>query len=208
MIRVLIVDDHAIVRSGLGQLLATTADLELVGAAAGGEEAVLMAADLRPDVVLMDLSMPGTDGVAATARVVAADPAVHVLVLTSFSDRASITDALAAGAQGYLLKHSEPEIILASIREIVDGGSPLDPKAARVLIESRRAPAEALLTAREEEVLQMISDGLANKMIARATGDHRAHGEGPPHPHLPAARGQRSDPGGALGAAPQVALKY
>lgn len=170
MIRVLIVDDHAIVRNGLSQLLATADDLELVGAAAGGEEAVLMAAELRPDVILMDLSMPGTDGVAATARVVAADPTVHVLVLTSFSDRNSITDALEAGAQGYLLKHSEPETILSSIRQIVDGGSPLDPKAARVLIESRRAPAESLLTAREEEVLEMISGGLANKMIARRLG--------------------------------------
>ncbi len=170
MIRVLIVDDHAIVRSGLTQLLGTAADLELVGAAASGEEAVRMSADLHPDVVLMDLSMPGMNGSSATARLVADHPDIHVLVLTSFSDQSSIVDALEAGAQGYLLKHSEPEVILSAIREIVVGGSPLDPKAARVLIEGRRKRAESPLTNREEEVLQMVGAGLANKAIARQLG--------------------------------------
>ena len=170
MIRILIVDDHAIVRSGLAQLLATATDLELVGAAASGEEAVRMSAELHPDVVLMDLSMPGMNGSSATARVVADHPDTHVLVLTSFSDQSSIVDALEAGAQGYLLKHSEPEVILSAIREIVVGGSPLDPKAARVLIEGRRKRAESPLTNREEEVLQMVGAGLANKAIARQLG--------------------------------------
>lgn len=100
MIRVLIVDDHAIVRTGLSQLLGTADDIELVGAASDGAEAVTMAAELRPDVVLMDLSMPGTDGISATGQIVAADPGVHVLVLTSFSDQARILDALQAGAEG------------------------------------------------------------------------------------------------------------
>jgi DNA-binding NarL/FixJ family response regulator len=170
MIRVLIVDDHAIVRSGLTQLLGTAADLELVGAAASGEEAVRMSAELHPEVVLMDLSMPGMNGSSATARLVADHPDIHVLVLTSFSDQSSIVDALEAGAQGYLLKHSEPEVILSAIREIVVGGSPLDPKAARVLIEGRRKRAESPLTNREEEVLQMVGAGLANKAIARQLG--------------------------------------
>ena len=123
MISVLIVDDHAIVRTGLAQLLGTTADLRLVGEAADGEQAVALAAELRPDVVLMDLSMPGVDGVAATARILAANPEIHVLVLTSFSDQTRILDALHAGAEGYLLKHAEPERILSGIREIVAGGS-------------------------------------------------------------------------------------
>jgi DNA-binding NarL/FixJ family response regulator len=171
MIRVLIVDDHAIVRTGLAQLLDTTDDLELAGATGDGEEAVALAAELKPDVVLMDLSMPGTDGVTATARIVAQDPTAHVLVLTSFSDQARILDALQAGAEGYLLKHSEPEVILAGIREVVAGGSPLDPKAARVLLTNRRSPGPELkLTGREQEVLGMIADGLPNKLIARRMG--------------------------------------
>jgi DNA-binding NarL/FixJ family response regulator len=171
MIRVLIVDDHAIVRTGLAQLLDTTDDLELAGATGDGDEAVALAAELKPDVVLMDLSMPGTDGVTATARIVAQDPAAHVLVLTSFSDQARILDALQAGAEGYLLKHSEPEVILAGIREVVAGGSPLDPKAARVLLTNRRSPGPELkLTGREQEVLDMIADGLPNKLIARRMG--------------------------------------
>jgi DNA-binding NarL/FixJ family response regulator len=171
MIRVLIVDDHAIVRTGLAQLLGTTDDLELAGATGDGDEAVSLAAELKPDVVLMDLSMPGTDGVTATARIVAQDPGAHVLVLTSFSDQARILDALQAGAEGYLLKHSEPEVILAGIREVVAGGSPLDPKAARVLLTNRRSPGpEMKLTGREQEVLDMIADGLPNKLIARRMG--------------------------------------
>ena len=171
MIKVLIVDDHAIVRTGLSQLLGTADDIELVGAAGDGDGAVAMAADLRPDVVLMDLSMPGTDGITATRRIVAANPETHVLVLTSFSDQARILDALQAGAEGYLLKHSEPEVILAGVREIVAGGSPLDPKAARVLLTNRRSPGpETKLTEREQEVLNMVGAGLPNKTIARRLG--------------------------------------
>lgn len=171
MIRVLIVDDHAIVRAGLSQLVGTAEDLDLVGEAVDGEQAVEMAARLRPDVVLMDLSMPGVDGVQATGRIIAANSAAHVLVLTSFSDQPRIVDVLQAGAEGYLLKHSEPEVILAGIREIVQGGSPLDPKAARVLLTERRRPASGVkLTGREREVLRMVGDGNPNKVIARRLG--------------------------------------
>ena len=137
-IRVLIADDHAIVRSGLAQLLGTADDLELVGSARDGDEAIEMAARLRPDVVLMDLSMPGTDGIEATRRIVADNPEVQVLILSSFSDRTRILGAIDAGAIGYLLKHSEPETILAGIRGVARGGSPLDPTAARILLSRAR----------------------------------------------------------------------
>jgi DNA-binding NarL/FixJ family response regulator len=171
VIRVLIVDDHAIVRTGLAQLLGTTTDLQLAGQARDGSQAVELAAELRPDVVLMDLSMPGVDGIAATARILADNPDIHVLVLTSFSDETRIIDALHAGAEGYLLKHAEPETILSGIREIVAGGSPLDPKAARVLLTNRRTPHIGVrLTDREREVLRMVGDGLPNKTIARRLG--------------------------------------
>jgi DNA-binding NarL/FixJ family response regulator len=171
MIRVLITDDHAIVRTGLAQLLGTTDDLTLVGEATDGTAAVQMTAELHPDVVLMDLSMPGVDGVQATANILAQQPEVHILVLTSFSDQSRILDALEAGAEGYLLKHSEPEVILAGIREVMSGGSPLDPKAARALLNHRRSAEPGVhLTGREREVLKMVGDGHPNKTIARRLG--------------------------------------
>ncbi len=173
MISVLLVDDHAVVRRGLAALLATTTDIQVVAEAAGGAEAVRLAAEHRPDVVLMDLSMPDVDGVEATAQVLQAHPEVHVLVLTSFSEQRWITDALEAGAEGYLLKHSEPEVIISGIREVVSGGSPLDPKAARTLLTHRRsAPPtrDSPLTDREEQVLRMVGEGLPNKLIARRLG--------------------------------------
>jgi len=171
MIRVLIVDDHAVVRRGLEQLIVSAADLEFVGAAADGEEAVRLAESCTPDVVLMDLSMPVLDGIEATRRIVAARPGVHVVVLTSFDDQRRILDALGAGATGYLLKDAEPDEVLAAIRTAVEGGSPLDPRAARVLIDARRAQAPArALSPREEEVLRLLATGLANKQIARRLG--------------------------------------
>ena len=171
MIRLAVVDDHVIVRNGLEQLLATTDDIELVGMASNGLEALSLVADLEPDVVLMDLSMPEMDGVEATRRIVADHPGVRVLVLTSFSDQSRIMDALRAGAEGYLLKHSEPDEIAAAVRAVHEGGSPLDPKAARVLLDSRRTSAETdTLTDREREVLLLVRGGLANKQIARKLG--------------------------------------
>ena len=171
MIRVVIVDDHAVVRSGLEQFLATTGDIEVVGMAADGLEAVAVTAATEPDVVVMDLSMPNLDGVEATRRISAAQPSSRVLVLTSFSDRTRIMDALSAGADGYLLKHSDPEAIAAAIRSVDTGDAPLDPKAARALLESRRTANESpSLTDREGQVLDLVRQGLANKQIARKLG--------------------------------------
>jgi DNA-binding NarL/FixJ family response regulator len=168
MIKVLVVDDHVIVRDGLAQVLASASDIELVGTASNGVEALVAVAEHMPDVVLMDLSMPEMDGVEATRHIATDHVGVRVLVLTSFSDQSRIMDALSAGAEGYLLKHSEPQEIVAAIRSIYDGGSPLDPKAARVLLESRRTKQVGIaLTDREQEVLLLVREGLANKQIAR-----------------------------------------
>ncbi len=171
MIRVMIVDDHAVVRRGLEQLLATADDLEVVATASNGEEALAAIEAASPDVVLMDLSMPVLDGVEATRRIAADFPSAHVVVLTSFAEQQRVLEALDAGAVGYLLKDAEPDDVLAGVRAAHAGGSPLDPKAARVLLDAQRAqrPARSL-SAREEEVLRLVATGLANKQIARRLG--------------------------------------
>ena len=137
-IRVVVVDDHAVVRAGLAQLLCGAEDIDVVASASGGEEAVALAAQERPDVVVMDLQMPDVDGVEATRRIVAAGSA-QVMVLTSFSDSERIEAALDAGAVGYLLKDSDPEDLLAGVRAVHRGESPLHPRAARQLLGARRA---------------------------------------------------------------------
>ena len=167
MIRVVIADDHAVVRTGLAQLVGTFDDVELVGAAANGEEAVALSGERAPNVVLMDLEMPVVDGIEATRRIRAAHPEVAVVVLTSFSDRDRILAALDAGAAGYLLKDAEPAELAKAIEAAARGDAPLDPKAARALLSARRAPSEAdALSEREREVLAMVAEGLPNKLIA------------------------------------------
>jgi DNA-binding NarL/FixJ family response regulator len=168
MIRLLIVDDHAIVRQGLEQLFATTSDIEVIGTAADGQLAVDMAKDQKPDVILMDLGMPTLDGVGATRQIVDQLPLVRVVVLTSYGDESRILDALNAGAHGYLLKHSDPDDVIEGVRVAYAGDAPLDPRAGRVLIEQRRrGRKEVELTPREREVLGLVGLGLANKQIAR-----------------------------------------
>jgi DNA-binding NarL/FixJ family response regulator len=171
MIRVVLVDDHAVVRAGLAQLLASADDIDVVGEASDGDEAVQVVVDRGADVVLMDLSMPNVDGNEATRRLQAAAPGTHVVVLTSFSDRGRILDALDAGAVGYLLKDAEPDELVRGIRAAARGESPLAPKAAHAVLTARSEPAPAQqLTDREREVLGLLSDGLPNKLIARRLG--------------------------------------
>jgi DNA-binding NarL/FixJ family response regulator len=170
VIRVLLAEDHGLVRAGLQHLLATAGDIEIVAGAADGEEAVRLAAEHRPDVVLMDLSMPGIDGVEATRRIVAADPAAKVVVLTSFGDRARITAALDAGAIGYLLKDLEPQELFSGVRAAARGESPIAPKAASELLRDRRPEAAPELSPREREVLRLVAAGQQNKLIARQLG--------------------------------------
>ena len=170
MIRVLLADDHGVVRDGLARLLGSVPDIEVVAAAADGDQAVELAREHRPDVVLMDLRMPRMGGSEATRRLLESDPAMHVVILTSFSERDEILGALDAGAIGYLLKDAEPDELIRGVRAAAQGDSPLDPKAARTLIGSRGAPQSHPLTDREQQVLQLVARGLPNKLIARDLG--------------------------------------
>ena len=142
MTRVLLADDHALVRSGLAALLGGAEQIEVVGEAADGQQAYELASSLRPDVVLMDLSMPVLDGVAATRRIAADVPGAHVVVLTSFADRRRVTEAMAAGAVGYLVKDCDPYDIIAAVRSAAAGRAPVDPRVADAL-RSRGATRDA-----------------------------------------------------------------
>ena len=170
MIRVLIVDDHALVRRGLKDLLDSADGIEVVDAIDDGSLAAAAVTGLEPDIVLMDLSMPGLDGIEATRAVLAVRPVTKVIVLTSYSESARILSALDAGAVGYLLKDAEPEDVVRALHDAFEGGVPLSPKAARALLPGNRpaggSGADAL-TAREREVLSLVAIGLPNKSIAR-----------------------------------------
>jgi DNA-binding NarL/FixJ family response regulator len=168
MISVLIADDHGVIRDGLGRLIGALEDIELVGVAADGQEAVERSRETTPNVVLMDLDMPRMDGIEATRMITEELPGTAVLVLTSFSDRARILGALSAGACGYLLKDASSDEVADGIRAAARGESPLDPRAARTIITARAEPDPlSALSAREREVLALLVEGLPNKLIAR-----------------------------------------
>lgn len=169
--RVLLVDDHALVRGGLRAVLATTDDCAVVGEASTGEDAVALAPGLRPDVVVMDLSMPGAGGVEATRQVRALLPDVRVLVLTTFSDDHRVRAALAAGATGYLLKDASPDEVVAAVRAAGRDETPIDPRVARALLPGA-APADPApdLPPRERDVLVRLARGLSNRQIATELG--------------------------------------
>ncbi|MEI7755616.1 MAG: response regulator transcription factor [Actinomycetota bacterium] len=171
MIRLLIVDDHSVVRRGLETLLGSFADIEIVGTAADGLEAVQLAAERHPDIILMDLSMPNLDGFEATRQILAANPTIRIVALTSFSEQRKVFDAISSGAIGYLLKDSTPAELVDGVRAAFAGESPLDPKAARVLIEGQRNPVVVpTLSPREWEVARVLSEGLTNKGIGKKLG--------------------------------------
>lgn len=171
MIRVVLVDDHAIVRAGIERLLVATGEFEVVGVAADGEEAIARVRELEPAVVVMDLSMPVLDGVAATRAIVAEHPDTPVIVLTSFVDRDRVADAIDAGAAGYVLKDAEPEELVRAVQAVVRGGMPIDPRVTRSLLEREAATAASVeLTEREREVLAAVAEGLPNKLVARRLG--------------------------------------
>lgn len=168
MIRVIVVDDHAMVREGLVSVLGSDGDVEVVGSASNGAEAIDLVRASAPAVVVMDLSMPVMDGVEATRVIRAEYPESRVLVLTSFSDRDRVSRAIDAGAAGYQLKDAEPADLRAAVRAVAAGHTPLDPRVAGVLLPARATTGP--LSAREREVVRLVARGLANKQIAAALG--------------------------------------
>ncbi|MDP8928341.1 MAG: response regulator transcription factor [Actinomycetota bacterium] len=166
-VRVLIADDHPVVRDGLRAILATQPDIEVVGEATTGPQAVSMARSLRPQLVLMDLQMPGLDGASATRRIRDEFDDVHVLILTTYDTDADITRAIEAGAIGYLLKDAPREELFRAVRLATHGESVLSPGVAARVLDRMRGPAEEALSSREIEVLACLARGLSNRDIAR-----------------------------------------
>ncbi|ADG75569.1 two component transcriptional regulator, LuxR family [Cellulomonas flavigena DSM 20109] len=166
-LRVVVADDHPVVRSGIVAMLDLEPDLEVVGEAGDGERAVALAHELQPDVVLMDLRMPGLDGAAATARVVTELPGVHVLVLTTYETDTDILRAVEAGATGYLLKDTPREQLVAGVRAAARGESALSPSIAQRLVRQVRGGTGERLTPREREVLAGVARGLSNAAVGR-----------------------------------------
>lgn len=165
--RVLLADDHLVVRTGLRAMLDAATDVEVVGEAGDGAEAMALAAELQPDVVLMDLRMPEVDGVTATSRLRARFPEMSVLVLTTYDSDADIFRAIDAGATGYLLKDATRDELLGAIRAAASGQSTLAPRVASRVMDRTRGPAPAALSSREIEVLEHVARGRTNKEISR-----------------------------------------
>jgi two-component system, NarL family, response regulator LiaR len=166
-IRIMLVDDHAVVRSGLSAFLTVNPDLELVGEAENGEQAVIRANLLKPDVILMDLMMPVMDGVAATRAIKQQNPGIQIVALTSFQEDELVQNALKAGAVGYLMKNVSSRELSAAIRAAKEGKMTLSPEAAQSLVRaSQQAEETETLTEREREVLKLMVDGLNNAEIA------------------------------------------
>ena len=174
-VRVLVCDDHPMVREGVTRLLGGEDGIEVVGAAASGEEGVELAHALGPDVVLMDLAMPGIDGVEATRRISSALAGTRIVILTSFGDDGRVRDAIGAGAVGFVLKDTDGRDLVRAVLAAARGEVPLDPRAAGALLTRSRRPADLSgMTAREREVLELLSTGLANKAIALRLGISQA----------------------------------
>ncbi len=166
-VRILVTDDHPVVRAGLSGMLSGEPDFEVVGEAQNGKEAVAFVGELKPDVVLMDLRMPEMDGVTAIGHIKSNHPDVHILVLTTYESDADILRAIETGATGYLLKDTPREELFGAIRTVAQGQSPLAPGVAARLMQRVRDPEEEGLSTREIEVLELVAHGTSNKEIAK-----------------------------------------
>lgn len=167
MIRVLLVDDHVMIRAGLERLLEQDPGIEVVGVADRGSAALELDSVLQPDVVVMDISMPDMDGIETTRRLVAERAQACVVMLTAHTDRDRVLAAVDAGALGYLVKDADPDALIAGIHAAANGDAPVDARAARAVIDARVRPVGPVLTDRETEVLALVAQGQANKAIAR-----------------------------------------
>lgn len=170
MIRVLVADDHELVRHGLAMLLRAADDIEFLAEASDGAEAVRLAASLRPDVVLMDLSMPVMDGIEATRQITTDRPGVAVVVLSSFAERRMVVEAIEAGAVGYLLKDGGMDDIVRAVHAAARGEAPLSPKAAQAILSARPTRQLPALSARERQVVELVVAGRRNRDIADQMG--------------------------------------
>lgn len=187
VIQVLVVDDQSIVREGLIAMLSSKPGISVMGEAASGEEAVSLLADMRPDVILMDLVMAGMGGVAAIQEIIGSRPESRILVLSGFSEDEQIVESIRAGAQGYILKSARPDELVSAIRQTYNGETPLNPAVARTLVRrlaypEPEAPQPATLTDRELQILKHVAQGMSNQHIAdqlrisvRTVGTHVSH---------------------------------
>jgi DNA-binding NarL/FixJ family response regulator len=167
--RCLVVDDHTVVRQGLDLLLGDIDDLEIVGQVADGEEALRAVEELQPEVVLMDVRLPGIDGVSAVKRIHETSPNVKFVIFSAYGDKRLLSDAIAAGARGYVMKGSPPEDLLRAIRTVVGGKPFVDPSLSPTLLMSQVGP-DAPLSEREREILQLLAEGLHTEEVARRIG--------------------------------------
>ncbi len=188
MIRVLIADDHAIVRSGLRALMNSEPEMQLVGEASGGYEAIHLVEELQPDVLVLDLNMPDLDGIAVTSKLKPSFPNLHILILTVYEDEALLREAIRAGAEGYVLKRATESELIAAIQTVLRGDLYVDPKLVRALLGEKPQPVQATppnhepLSPREKEVLSLIVQGYTNRQIGeilnisvRTVEGHRAN---------------------------------
>jgi DNA-binding NarL/FixJ family response regulator len=168
--RCLIVDDHTVVRQGLDLLIGELDDLEVVGQVSNGEEALQAVEDLQPEVVLMDVRLPGIDGVSAVKRIHQSAPSVKFVIFSAYGDKRLLSDAIAAGARGYVMKGSPPEDLLRAIRTVAGGKAFVDPSLSPALLMTDGVEGEQPLSEREREILQLLAEGFHTEEVARRIG--------------------------------------
>ncbi len=199
MIRVLLVDDHVMIRAGLERLLEQDPGIEVVGVADRGTTALELDSELQPDVVVMDISMPDMDGIETTRRLVGERSQACVVMLTAHTDRERVLDAVDAGALGYLVKDADPATLLAGIHSAANGDAPVDPRAARAVIDARARPAGPALTDRESRGVGVGRSGRSEQDDRPPVVDQREDSESPPHESVRRLGRHRPDPGGTVG---------
>jgi DNA-binding NarL/FixJ family response regulator len=168
--RCLVVDDHSVLAEGLSILFGDADDLELVGTVSSGEDAIEAVANLKPEIVLMDVRLPGIDGVSTVKRIHQVAPSVQFVMFTAYGDKRLLSDAIAAGARGYVMKGSPPADLLRAIRTVADGKAFVDPSLSPALLMTDSTPAEQPLSEREREILQLLAEGFHTEEVARRIG--------------------------------------